>query len=178
MNACYFPFITLRFILIWFDSIYHSNVKPSFTTACDLLFVIFWRICHSLYNITVNWKTSKNAEPILSYEIKNSAAPYQDHSPMCRTFQNWFIIYQKRSALVKGTNNQLSTTIYASDIHMRIWVMVTNENPSFLKPWFYITHFLPLQLAASHNYLLSHKHTVNSHVKCNLLLSQQLISTL
>lgn len=178
MNARYFPFITLRFILIWFDSIYHSNVKPSFTTACDLLFVIFWRICHSLYNITVNWKTSKNAEPMLNYEIKYSAAQYKDHSPMCWTFQNWFIIYQKLFALVKSTRNQLSTTIYASDIYMWIWVRVTNENPSFLKPWFYIAHFLPLQLATSRNYLLSHKHIVNSHVKCILLLSQQLISTL
>lgn len=62
-------FITHSFILIWFDSIHHSNVNTSYTTGYDLSFVIFWRICHYPYSIKLNWKACKNAEPILWHKI-------------------------------------------------------------------------------------------------------------
>lgn len=126
-------FLLSLIVLFWLGFI------PSFTLMSTIFYYclwsivcICWRICHYLHNITVIWKTSKYAEPN-SYEescspIQGSLRPCARHSKIDSPF------IKKIFALTKSTSNQLST-IYTSDVHMWIWVTVTNERPSCLKPW-------------------------------------------
>lgn len=69
VNACYFPLSLI--VLFWFGLIPSITLTSMHFLPLPMIYHLsfFWRICHYPYNITLNWETCKNAEPILWYKI-------------------------------------------------------------------------------------------------------------